>query len=50
MPNYPAEDDPRALKDDPVGWYRANKLKVAMAADDQALKEQIETPRRPRPR
>jgi len=39
----------RALKDDPVGWYRANKLNVAMAADEQALKQQIETPPAPGP-
>ncbi|MFW6076528.1 MAG: NAD-dependent epimerase/dehydratase family protein, partial [Hyphomicrobiales bacterium] len=39
----------RALKDDPVGWYRANKLNVAMAADEQALQQKIRTPPPPEP-
>ena len=34
----------RALKDDPVGWYRSNKLNIAMAAADQALRECTERP------
>jgi nucleoside-diphosphate-sugar epimerase len=38
-----------ALKDDPVGWYRANKLNVAMAAGEQALQEQIRRPPPPEP-
>jgi hypothetical protein len=39
----------RALKEDPVGWYRANKLNLAMAAGEQALQAQIETPPPPAP-
>jgi nucleoside-diphosphate-sugar epimerase len=34
----------RALKEDPVGWYRANKLNLAMAAGDQAVRQFIEEP------
>lgn len=32
-----------ALKDDPAGWYRGNKLNPAMAAGEQALQAQITT-------
>jgi nucleoside-diphosphate-sugar epimerase len=32
------------LKRDPVAWYRANKLDVAIAAGEEALQDYIETP------
>ena len=39
----------RALKRDPVGWYRANKLNVALAAGEEALRQLIEEPPAPEP-
>ena len=38
-----------ALKDDPVSWYRANKLNTAMAAGEDALQQYIEAPPAPKP-
>lgn len=39
----------RALKEDPVGWYRANKLNVAMAEGEEALRELRAEPPPPEP-
>ena len=39
----------RALKREPVEWYRANKLNVAMAAGAEAVRQYIEEPSAPAP-